>query len=70
MMETEVEIGMETPEEHMFYHPYLLETNLNGFDSIRKACMCIDFFVQGKEKKKLLGNSRHQQEISNEDEER
>lgn len=30
---------METPEKHMFSHLYLLETTLNGLDSIREACM-------------------------------
>lgn len=51
---------METPEKHMFSHLYLLETTLNGLDSIREACMWI-----AQENKKLHGNSRHQQEISN-----
>lgn len=36
----------------MFYRPYLLENQFKYFDSITEACMCIDFFVQGKIKKK------------------
>lgn len=42
---SEEESQMETPKKHMFYHLYLLETTLNGFDSIREACMCIDVLV-------------------------
>jgi len=42
---------METREKHMFYHLCLLETNLNGFESITEACTSIDFFVQGRKKK-------------------
>ena len=54
---------METPKKHMFYHFYLPETNLSGLESTGEACVCIDFFIQGR--KELLGNSGHQQEISN-----
>lgn len=37
------------PQRKVFNHPYLLETNLNGFDSIMEAGTRIDFFVRRRE---------------------